>query len=107
MRWAIFGGKAHMDKYLGWPSKYRHTGGLIGPVSQSSTDRFRNFIRYRRPYTRDLVLLARSEGRNPWSRKARTADGLTGTVSQSSAAKPTQPMGILTSYAIVVLARYL
>ncbi|GFR59337.1 tubulin alpha chain [Elysia marginata] len=47
------------------------------------------------------ALRARSGGRSPKRRKSKMADRLTGPVSQSSAVKPTLPMGFITSYVIV------
>ncbi|GFR59273.1 hypothetical protein ElyMa_003500800 [Elysia marginata] len=47
----------------------------------------------------------RPGGRSPWRRKFKMADGLAGPVTQSSAVKPALPMGIITSYVIVVGAQ--
>ncbi|GFR98012.1 hypothetical protein ElyMa_002759800 [Elysia marginata] len=51
---------------------------------------------------RFYALRARLGGRSLQRRKSKMADRLMGPVSQSSAVKPTLPMGVITSYVIVV-----
>ncbi|GFS22053.1 hypothetical protein ElyMa_003353800 [Elysia marginata] len=55
--------------------------------------------------SRFFALRTPSGGRSPQRRKSKMADGLTWPVRQSFAVKSTLPVGVITSYVIVVAAK--